>query len=156
MGGTRTAVVRGLVAGAAGTTALYATTYLDMAVRGRPSSDTPKRTVERMAELAHVQLPGDDSAREARSAGLGTVLGQAVGLTIGVTLAGLRERRLVSTRGGTLAVGWALAMVGGNGPMSLLGVTDPRAWTRSDWLADAVPHLAYAAAATAALETLEQ
>lgn len=157
MGRVRSSLVRGLVAGATGTTALYATTYLDMAVRGRPASDTPKQTVERMAEVAHLALPGDDQARDARAAGLGTVLGHSVGLTIGVTLAGLRERGLLGrSRIGTLGVGWALAMVAGNGPMSLLGVTDPRAWTRSDWLADAVPHLAYAVAATAAFEAFEQ
>jgi hypothetical protein len=156
MGGTRRWLLRGLVAGAAGTTALYATTYLDMALRGRPASDTPKRTVQRMAEVAHVPVPGDDATRDARAAGLGTVLGHSVGLTIGVVVSGLRELGWLRTRGGTAAIGWALAMVVGNGPMSVLGVTDPRTWTRSDWLADLVPHLAYAVALSASFEAFER
>lgn len=36
-----------------------------------------------------------------------------------------------------------------DGSMTLLGVTDPRSWRRSDWLADIVPHLAYGVAAAA-------
>jgi hypothetical protein len=44
----------GLVAGAAGTTALNAITYLDMAIRGRPASDTPERTIERLSEVTHI------------------------------------------------------------------------------------------------------
>ena len=38
-------MLRGAAAGAAGTTALNVVTYLDMAVRGRPASSTPERTV---------------------------------------------------------------------------------------------------------------
>jgi hypothetical protein len=34
-------LARGLLAGAAGTLALNVTTYLDMAVRGRPASQAP-------------------------------------------------------------------------------------------------------------------
>jgi hypothetical protein len=36
----------GAAAGAAGTTALNTVTYLDMAVRGRPTSSTPEDIVE--------------------------------------------------------------------------------------------------------------
>ena len=35
----------GAAAGAAGTTALNFLTYVDMAVRGRPASSTPEKTV---------------------------------------------------------------------------------------------------------------
>jgi hypothetical protein len=149
-------LVRGLVAGATGTTALYATTYLDMAVRGRPPSDTPKRTVARGADVLGIAIPGDRDARDAREAGLGTLLGHSVGMTIGVAVSGLRSTGRPRTRGGTLALAWGLAMVAGNGPMSVLGVTDPRTWSGTDWLADLVPHLAYAAAATATLEAFER
>lgn len=34
-------------------------------------------------------------------------------------------------------------MLGANGPMAGLGVTDPRSWSAGDWAADVVPHLAY-------------
>jgi hypothetical protein len=46
-------------------------------------------------------------------------------------------------------------MLVGNGPMTLLGVTDPRTWSTTDWAADVVPHLAYAAAAAATLRSFE-
>lgn len=41
-----TGLLRGAAAGAAGATVLNAVTYLDMAVRGRPSSSTPEQLVE--------------------------------------------------------------------------------------------------------------
>ncbi len=37
----------------------------------------------------------------------------------------------------------AAALVGSNGPMTALGVTDPRTWSGSDWISDVVPHVAY-------------
>jgi hypothetical protein len=37
----------------------------------------------------------------------------------------------------------AIAMVGSNGPMAALGVSDPRTWSAGDWISDALPHLAY-------------
>jgi hypothetical protein len=46
-------------------------------------------------------------------------------------------------------------MLVGNGPMTALGVTDPRTWRAADWAADILPHLAYAVAAGATLETFE-
>jgi hypothetical protein len=30
-----------------------------------------------------------------------------------------------------------------NGPMTAMGLTDPRTWSRTDWLSDVLPHLAY-------------
>ena len=57
--------LRGAAAGAAGTAALNAVTYLDMAIRGRPSSSTPEQVVETIADKAHVSIPGDSQARGA-------------------------------------------------------------------------------------------
>jgi hypothetical protein len=68
-------LVIGAAAGAAGTTALNAVTYLDMAVRGRAASRTPENTVNKLASVAHVSIPGDDEARENRVAGLGPLTG---------------------------------------------------------------------------------
>lgn len=45
---------------------------------------------------------------------------------------------------GAVGVG-LLAMAGADVPMALLGVSDPRTWRARDWLADALPHLAYGA-----------
>lgn len=137
--------VRGAAAGAAGTTALDAVTYLDMALRGRPSSSTPEDTVEKLASAAHVEIPGDEQTRENRLQGLGPLTGLVAGIGIGVLTglaraSGLRSQPLV----GTLLVGVG-AMVAANGPMVVLGVTDPRAWSSVDWLSDVVPHLAYGA-----------
>ena len=44
-----TRVLIGITAGAAGTVALNIATYLDMAIRGRPSSDIPAQTAEKIA-----------------------------------------------------------------------------------------------------------
>lgn len=38
--------------------------------------------------------------------------------------------------------------------MRVLGVTDPRTWPASPWVADIVPHLAYGAATAAVLDRL--
>lgn len=47
-------LMAGAAAGAAGTTALNAVTYLDMAWRARPASQTPEQAVEKLAERAGV------------------------------------------------------------------------------------------------------
>jgi hypothetical protein len=49
-------VLTGLAAGAAGTTALNAVTYLDMVVRARPASTTPEDTVRKIEQLIGVRL----------------------------------------------------------------------------------------------------
>jgi len=46
-------------------------------------------------------------------------------------------------------------MLAGNGPMTVLGVTDPRSWGPADWASDVVPHLAYALVAAATLNGFE-
>jgi len=145
----------GVLAGAAGTTALNAATYLDMAVRGRPASSTPQQTIERAAALVGVSLPRDKQTKDALESGLGAVLGTLAGVGAGAALGavrGLTGRPRNTT--GTIATAWAMAMVVGNGPMTVLGVTDPRQWTSVDWAADVVPHVAYAVAAGVTLEAL--
>jgi hypothetical protein len=37
----------------------------------------------------------------------------------------------------------AAAMAGSDVPIASLGVSDPTTWSRTDWLSDAIPHLAY-------------
>lgn len=147
-------VVRGAVAGTVGTVALNASTYLDMVARGRPASSTPERTVERLASLLRVPLPADPDSRKARLSGAGAVLGIVAGVAAGAALGVLRPH--VPLRGALATAGTAgtLAMLVGNAPMTLLGVTDPRTWTRTDWAADVVPHAAYGLAAAAAWHRL--
>jgi hypothetical protein len=148
--------LRGAAAGAAGTTALDAVTYLDMAVRGRPPSSTPERTVEKLTETVDVPVPGDKETRQNRLQGLGALTGIAAGIGVGVVLglaraAGFRPRPVVGTLLTTAGV-----LVGTNGPMTVLGVTDPRTWSAVDWISDIVPHVAYAVVVTATLDALDQ
>jgi hypothetical protein len=145
--------LRGAAAGAAGTTALNAVTYLDMAIRGRPASSTPERTVEQLAGKAHVPL-GEGEQRENRVQGLGPLTGLAAGIGMGVAVgllraAGLRSRPLLGT--GLITAG---VMTLANGPMVALGITDPRSWSATDWLSDVVPHLAYSAVVTTTMDAL--
>jgi hypothetical protein len=136
-------MLRGAAAGAAGSTALNAVTYLDMVVRGRPTSSTPEDTVEKLAATAHLPIPGEEDTRQNRVQGLGPLLGLVAGVGVGVLgglvrASGYRSTTPVGTVLTTLGV-----LVAANGPMTALGITDPRTWSGTDWLSDLVPHLAY-------------
>ena len=120
-------IAAGLAAGAAGTSALNAATYLDMVARGRPTSSTPEDTTEKLA------------------AGLG--VGAALGM---VRSLGLRPPVVIA---GVLA--GAAAMAATDAPMAALDVTDPRTWADADWLSDALPHLAYGLVTAAVLQGLD-
>ncbi|MFD3455058.1 hypothetical protein ACFWVC_23135 [Streptomyces sp. NPDC058691] len=147
-------ILRGAAAGAAGCTALNTVGYLDMVFRGRGASSTPEVTVERLSQAVHVPIPGSPEARRNRIAGLGPLTGSAAGVGMGATLglvtaAGWRPGNATLT-----ATAGVLALIGTNGPMTVLRVTDPRTWSASDWVADIVPHVAYALVATAVLKGL--
>jgi hypothetical protein len=149
-------VLRGAAAGAAGTTALNAVTYLDMVVRGRGASSTPERTVEALAEKAHVQIPGDAETRSHRVQGLGPLTGLVAGIGVGVLsglvrATGFRTRPLAGTALTTVGV-----LIASNGPMTVLGITDPRTWSTTDWVSDVVPHLAYAAVVRTTMDALDR
>lgn len=136
-------LLSGAVAGAAGTTTLNVITYLDIAVRGRPTSTTPERTVDALARLFHLTVPGTGDVLANRLSGLGALTGYAAGIGMGLILGlayalGWRPGLLVAT-----LVATALALLGTNGPMTILGVTDPRTWSVVDWISDLVPHLGY-------------
>jgi hypothetical protein len=146
----------GLAAGAAGTTALNAVTYLDVAIRGRPSSETPQQTVERISELVHVPVPGDDETRQNRLGGLGPLSGILAGLGPALALAVPHAAGWRPPAPADLALASGLAMVAGNGPMAVLGVTDPRRWSAASWLSDVLPHLAYGTVAAAVLRSLSR
>lgn len=148
--------LRGAAAGAAGTTALNATTYLDMAARGRAASDTPEQTVEALTDAVGLPIPGVGEQRSNRVAGLGPLTGIAAGLLSGAALGAWRA---VGPHRGpvpTVVAATALAMVAGNGPMMLTGVTDPRRWRASDWLSDVVPHATFGAVTALVLRRLER
>ena len=99
--------VLGAAAGAAGTTALNAVTYLDMAVRGRPSSSTPEDTVEALSERTHLPVPGEGEVHDNRVAGLGPLTGLLAGVGVGALLglsraAGWRPSVLLGTVAATV------------------------------------------------------
>jgi hypothetical protein len=147
----------GAVAGAAATTALNAATFVDMALRKRPASSTPEQTVERGAALIGVPLPDDEAERRARETGLGSLLGTVAGVGVGVTLGALRGfTGRPSGLAATTGAAFGLAMLAGNGPMTALGVTDPRTWEPTAWAADVLPHLAYAVVAAATLDAFDR
>jgi hypothetical protein len=76
-------LLAGAAAGAAGTTALNAITYLDMVARARPASSTPQDTVEKLSDLTGIPIPGDQEERANRVAGLGPLTGLVAGVGIG-------------------------------------------------------------------------
>ena len=137
------ALLRGAAAGAAGTTALNAVTYLDMAVRARPASSTPQQSVEVMAQKLGHPVPGEGERHENRLAGLGPLNGIAVGVGIGA-VAGLLRPVLarLSLPVGATVIG-AAALAAANIPMKRLGVSDPATWSAADWVSDVVPHAAF-------------
>jgi len=148
-------ILKGAAAGAAGTTALNATTYLDMTVRARPTSSTPEDTVEKLAEVSLLEIPGEGEDRENRLAGLGPLSGIVTGVGVGALFGlirglGWRPPVAVGAVAATLVV-----LVGANGPMAALGISDPRTWSGPQWAADVIPHLAYGLVTAATLDGLD-
>jgi hypothetical protein len=148
-------LVRGTAAGAAGTTALNTATYLDMLGRGRGTSSTPTEAVERLADKSGIDIPGEGDSAENRASALGALQGILVGAGLGAVLGAARAAGLRPPLAVTALFSAAAAMVVTNGPMALLGVTDPREWNKSDWLSDAVPHLAYGLATAGTLAAID-
>lgn len=146
-------MVLGAAAGAAGTTALNAVTYLDMAVRGRPASTTPEKSVEKLSDLAGVDIPGDEQKRQHRLQGLGPLLGLGTGVAVGAVYGVLAQVPGLRALPGTLLAG-GVAMAGANAPMVGLGLTDPRSWSPAAWASDVVPHVAYGMTTARVLDAL--
>lgn len=154
--GTLGWVLRGAAAGAAGSSALNAATYLDMTVRGRAASSTPEQTVEKLAEKAHVPIPGEGEVRENRVQALGPLTGLGAGVGVGalvglVRASGFRSHPLVGAALTTVGV-----LLAANGPMTVLGITDPRTWSATDWASDLVPHIVYAAVVQATMDAFDR
>jgi hypothetical protein len=151
-------VIRGVLAGAAGTTALNAVTYLDMVLRARPASSTPEDTVRMVEESASVALSSEGPDSEAagnRRSGLGALMGIATGLATGAVYGWVRSRSTRDVALPLLALGTGLgANAGSVVPMAALGISDPRSWSVSSWVSDLVPHLVYGAVTAMAFEAM--
>jgi hypothetical protein len=135
-------VTKGLLAGAAGTTVLNLTTYADMLLRGRPSSDTPAQVADRLVDRTGIDL-GDGQTKSHREQAVDALLGYVTGLGVGAAY-GLMRRDggppSVWAAGPLLGAG---AMAGSDLPAAALGVTDPATWDLTSWASDVVPHLVY-------------
>lgn len=147
-------VAAGLAAGAAGTTALNAVTYLDMTLRGRDSSSVPARTVERLAARAHVDVPGDERVRGNRLSGAGALAGIVAGLAVGGLYGASRACGLRIPVPAAAAMTGAVAMLAADGPVAILDVSDPRTWSWRDWASDVIPHAAYGLVTAGCVEAL--
>lgn len=144
-------VLKGIIAGAAGTVALNTATYADMAIRGRPSSGMPAMVVEELLKKAGMD-PGDGETAQTRKTALGALMGLGVGVGIGASYVLASPRR-----GSTLLSGAALglaAMAASDVPAAVLGVTDPAEWSANSWLSDIVPHFIYGAVTAAAYKAM--
>jgi len=147
----------GLMAGATGTVALDTATYVDMALRGRASSETPAYVAGAIASKlgAHTSaITGQSSQAQSRRSGMGALLGYATGCSLGVAYGLARPWLGKSTPLlSGLALG-ALAMVAADTPAITLHQTNPRSWGASGWLADIAPHLVYGFATVYTFEAL--
>jgi hypothetical protein len=146
---------RGLIAGATGITALNTVSLLDISLRGRPASTVPERTVDALADALGTGVPGHGAVRDARRSALGALAGIANGLGVGVLASLARSAAGIRMPGpvGAVVTG-AVAMAATDVPIAALSVSDPRTWTTTDWVADAVPHLAYGAAVQAVVSAV--
>lgn len=146
---------RVLVAGAAGTLALEAASWLDVALRGRPPSDVPSRLVGKLAARTGIDAIAeqrDDERAQHRRSGASALLGYVTGIGAAAAAALLwSTRRSLPVPVVGLAAG-AIAMTTSDAGATALGVTDPRSWSASGWLADALPHLAFGLTTAAVLD----
>lgn len=155
MASTFQGLVRGMVAGAAGVTALNAVTYLDMLARGRPASETPQQLVETLAEDVGATIPGTGEERDNRLQALGPLVGLLTGTAVGAVAGAIRAQgiRLPTIVAAPLIGGVAMATA--DVPLAVTGISDPSTWKRADWLADALPHLVYGLVVHSTLAALD-
>jgi hypothetical protein len=149
-------ILRGMAAGAVGTTALNAASYFDMVLRGRPASRIPEESADRLSTITGVPVPGRGEQREHRLVGLGGLLGIATGIGVGAAYgAAARLGWRPSLPVAALTTGVA-AMAAADVPLVAMHLTDPRSWRASDWLSDLLPHVAYGAATAATWAALSR
>ncbi len=145
----------GLAAGAVGTSVLNAATYLDMALRGRPSSSVPEADVEKLRASLGVPLGDDPDKAATRKEGVGALMGLLTGFAGGAAFGIVRP---FAPR-----VGWPAAaaltgvaiMLATDATSTAMGTTDPRSWSPGDWASDLVPHLVYGAGVVLTFDALE-
>jgi hypothetical protein len=139
-------IARGVTAGAVGTLALNAATYVDIVVRGRAPSRVPEDVVAATVEARGLSLstsgPGSPEAANRRS-GIAALGGYATGVGFGALLGAMRPAVRRWPRAAVGLAAGAVAMAATDTAATLAGATDPRRWSVADWLADVVPHAVY-------------
>ena len=146
--------LRGIAAGATGTAALNIATYVDMAARGRASSEVPAKVAGTLTQSVGMPLEAeanstehasktDQAKAQHRLTGIGALMGYATGLGIGA-LYGLARPVLVKLPLplAGLALG-AAAMASSDVPATITGATNPKSWGASGWASDIIPHAIY-------------
>jgi hypothetical protein len=82
-----------------------------------------------------------------------------MGLVAGIGVGGLAGLARAAGYRSATPVGITLTTLGvlgvANGPMTVLGVTDPRTWSATDWISDVVPHLAYGVVVRTTMDAFE-
>lgn len=138
-------LVRGAIAGAAGTIALDMTTYGDMLLRGRPASNVPAEVAGTIAAKAGIDLAAGGSGEQAdsRKSAVGALLGYLTGVGLGALHGVLRPHLAALPRPAAGAVLGLAAMAASDVPIAATGASDPRTWGVSGWLSDLIPHLIY-------------
>ncbi len=145
MGRITAGLTSGLLAGAAGATALNAFTYAQQVVKGTASSATPDQAALAVTQAVGADVPGDADTTQNRLEGLGPLSGLAVGLGVGA-LGGLLRALGVKVPIGVAPFVLGLgAMAISDSVMTAVGITDPRSWTASTIASDVLPHLTYGA-----------
>lgn len=150
-------LLRGAIAGAAGTIALDQTTYGDMLIRGRGASSVPARMAGVLAEqfgIAPLSPESRSDTADNRREVAGALLGYTTGIGIGVLYGLLRgQPREGAAPLAGVAVGLS-AMAASDIPIALTGVSDPATWSTTDWLSDLIPHLVYGLVTVAVFDAL--
>jgi hypothetical protein len=142
-----------LVAGAAGTLAIDAVTYADMALRGRPASPIPGRAVDALAARYGLRLGRRATAKHRREA-LAALLGHATGIGAALTLP-LAEPlvRRLPPAAASVALGLG-SMAASDLSTIRMGLTDPRTWGVAGWAEDVVPHVVFGTVTVAVYRAL--
>lgn len=153
------AIVRGAIAGAAGTIALDIVTYGDMAVRGRAPSTMPADVIRLLAERAGVEplaTPDDESddATKHRRTALGAISGDKIGVLVGAMYGAAQPLVCRAPLLARAIIVGGLAMAASDVPATLLGATDPKRWEASSWISDIAPHLVYGLVTVAVFEAM--
>src|SRR3954454_4149904 len=131
-------VLMGTAAGAVGTLALDIATYIDMVTRGRPSSEVPAKTAERIVAMAggptqpSAPTPKEREEQQQhmqnRFSGMGALMGYSAGLTVGTAYGVLRPlMRDAPLPLSALVLGVA-AMAAGDLPPIAVGTTNLKEW----------------------------